>query len=143
MLKLCQKWSMWRNKIREMRGVLGKKTPWKEMDNPSFWWCHMDHFWHNFNTTWALSPYRFCKLEVSEKMSRVTSIDLSLFKGFPFPLLFSSLHFMTSHGWFFLTLCIAPAFVPSTRTNLNTLVKTHQKTNYRIVALWTKYLTFY
>ena len=39
--------------------------------------------------------------KVAEKMSRVTSIDLSLFKGFPFPLLLSPLPFMTSHGSFF------------------------------------------
>ncbi len=42
-LKLCQKWSMWRFKMVEMRGEVEKKTPKKELDNPSFvlpdtWW---------------------------------------------------------------------------------------------------------
>ena len=45
--KLCQKWSKWRHKMREMRGEVGKKTAKKEMDNHSFLWRHMDHFWHN------------------------------------------------------------------------------------------------
>ena len=38
--------------------------------------------------------------KVEEIMSRVTSIDPSLFKGFSFSLLFSSRPFMTSHGSF-------------------------------------------
>ena len=39
-----------------MKGEVGKKPPKKEMDNPSFLLRHMDNFWHNFNTIWALSP---------------------------------------------------------------------------------------
>ena len=38
-----------------MRGEGGKKTPKKEMDNPSFLLPHMDDVLHNFNTIWALS----------------------------------------------------------------------------------------
>ena len=30
--------------MREMRGEVGKKTPEKEMDNPSFLWRHMAYF---------------------------------------------------------------------------------------------------
>ena len=45
-------------KIREMKGEVGKKPPKKEMNNPSFLWRHMDHFWHNFKTIWALSQRR-------------------------------------------------------------------------------------
>ena len=47
-------------KMGEMRGEVGKKTPKEEMDNPSFLLRHMDHFWHNFNTIWALS--QICRL---------------------------------------------------------------------------------
>ena len=41
--------------MREMRGKVGKKTPKKEMDNPSFLLRQMDHFGHIFNTIWDLS----------------------------------------------------------------------------------------
>ncbi len=44
-------------------------------------------------------------LQSVRKMSRVTSIDPSLFMVFPIPLLLSFLPFMTSHGSFFRTLC--------------------------------------
>ena len=43
-LKLCQKWSMWRHKMREIRGEVGKKTLKKEIDNPSFLWHHVADF---------------------------------------------------------------------------------------------------
>ena len=46
---------MWRHKNEgDDRIEVGKKTPEKEMDNPSFLWRHMDDFWHNFDTIWAL-----------------------------------------------------------------------------------------
>ena len=40
--------------MREMRGEVGRKTPKKEMDNPSYLLRHLD-FKKNFDTIWALS----------------------------------------------------------------------------------------
>ena len=52
-----------------------------------------------FRCQFPASPLLFWRLEnVSDKMSRVTSIDPSLFKGVSFPLLLSYLPFMTSQG---------------------------------------------
>ena len=55
--ELCQKQSMWCNKIEgdERRSGKGKKTLKKEMDNPSFLWRQIDDFWHNFAAIWSLS----------------------------------------------------------------------------------------
>ena len=42
-------------KMRYMGGEAWKKTPEKEMDNPSFLWRHLAHFLHNFAAIWSLS----------------------------------------------------------------------------------------
>ena len=42
--KNCVKNDPCRNKMREVRGDVGKKTPKKEMVNPLFLLRHMDHF---------------------------------------------------------------------------------------------------
>ena len=53
-------------KIREMRGEVGKKTPKKEMENPSFLLRHIDHFWYNFK---FLTQFGLCLRDVSHLRS--------------------------------------------------------------------------
>ena len=45
--------------MTEMRGEVDKKTPKKEMDNPSFLWCYMADFWD------YLSSYMKCNFRES------------------------------------------------------------------------------
>ena len=42
-----------------MRGEVGKKTPKKEMDNPSFLWCHIGDFWDTLSSYKLISKLNF------------------------------------------------------------------------------------
>ena len=53
-LKMCQKWSMWRIKNKGLSIFLGVFFPISPLISLILL-RHMGNFWHNFNTIWALS----------------------------------------------------------------------------------------
>ena len=80
---LCRGWKSLKNQprdvinMREMRGEVGKKTPKKETENPSFLWRHVADFWVTFSPYFFLPQYNSANVEQKLKSSL-------LYKTYPF-----------------------------------------------------------